>query len=478
MEYPIHEFMFSDDPEATMRGHLRAGIAERRLASSSAAHPGDRELRLLLVGYSGAHNTGADSRVAEIVRQLHTLYAGVELRIGLTTIGPSLPDALRGVEMEPISEYFPQFIHAACDRYDGILACEGSMFTSTFSDSLSAMMAGALGHAGVAGKLSVGYGGEAGAMSPALEDFVREHCAGSLLVARNRPSHERLAGLGLRVRLGADTAWTYRSPAPDQARAWLAEAGWDGNEPVLVVCPINPFWWPVKPDPGRAMRLQLQGQRSEAQYGAFSFHHESDAATRRYLAYLDGLAGAVRRYRRQRRVFPVIVGMEQLDARACRDLAERIDGKPPVLVAGEQPMDRLIGVLRQADLLASSRFHALVLSMPAGVPSCGIAMDGRIEHLLRARGPADLLLQADDAALEEKLCASLERLETEREAIREACLCMVAAELRRLGEMGRMLVEETARLYPNLPLIDAGADWRRYLPPLDEQLRGLIAGQA
>ena len=35
----------------------------------------------------------------------------------------------------------------------------------------------------------------------------------------------------------------------------MREAGWDGEKKVLAVCPINPFWWPVKPDLGKAAEL-------------------------------------------------------------------------------------------------------------------------------------------------------------------------------------------------------------------------------
>ena len=33
---------------------------------------------------------------------------------------------------------------------------------------------------------------------------------------------------------------------PSMASKVLRKAGWDGSTPVLVVCPINPFEWPVK----------------------------------------------------------------------------------------------------------------------------------------------------------------------------------------------------------------------------------------
>ncbi len=59
-------FMAGADPEAVFFEQCRALIAARRAAPRPQR--GDGPVRLLLVGYSGAGNTGADVRVAEIIR--------------------------------------------------------------------------------------------------------------------------------------------------------------------------------------------------------------------------------------------------------------------------------------------------------------------------------------------------------------------------------------------------------------------------
>ena len=41
-----------------------------------------------------------------------------------------------------------------------------------------------------------------------------------------------------------------RTLPADYGQKVLREAGWDGK-PVLVVCPINPFEWPVKASVGK-----------------------------------------------------------------------------------------------------------------------------------------------------------------------------------------------------------------------------------
>ncbi len=60
--------------------------------------------------------------------------------------------------------------------------------------------------------------------------------------------------------------------------------------------------------------------------------------------------------------------------------------------------------------MVSSRYHAMVTTMPGLVPSAGITMDERIRNLLRERGHEHLLLTVDDPDLEAKLLAVMETL--------------------------------------------------------------------
>ena len=47
---------------------------------------------------------------------------------------------------------------------------------------------------------------------------------------------------------------------------------------------------------------------------------------------------------------------------------------------------RLVSILRACHMMASSRYHGIVTSMPGLVPSAGITMDERIRNLMRERG--------------------------------------------------------------------------------------------
>src|SRR5690606_40324762 len=144
-------------------------------------------------------------------------------------------------------------------------------------------------------------------MSPALRDFVKKHCKHALVQCRNEPSREVLGRLGIRTTGGTDTAWTF-DPAPASVGEKLLRArGWDGEKKILVVCPINPFWWPVKPDLAKAAALATVGQYKSEHYRSFYFHHSSEEASRKYEAYIGGIAQAVRAFTRDRDIFTIMV---------------------------------------------------------------------------------------------------------------------------------------------------------------------------
>jgi hypothetical protein len=70
-------------------------------------------------------------------------------------------------------------------------------------------------------------------------------------------------------------------------------------------------------------------------------------------------------------------------------------------------------------MMVSSRFHAIVTSMPGLVASGGVTMDERIRNLMNDRGHPDLFLEVDEDDLGDKMLAMLRRLYDEGDKIAE-----------------------------------------------------------
>lgn len=348
------------------------------------------------------------------------------------------------------------------------------MFKSKFASALSTMMAGSLGMASAEGKLSVGYGAEAGAMTPALQQFVRTQCAHSLVICRNEPSRRLLEGMGIRTRSGTDTAWTFEPSPLERGRELLRAQGWDGAQPVLAACPINPFWWPTRPDLVKALAHKLGGQFGTEHYDSIYFHEWTTEAADKYEAYLAAFAAALNAFRDEAGVFTIVVGSEMLDRAACEDLNHRLARPAPLFVSDEYDMYDLVSVLRNCQLMASSRYHGIVTSMPAGVASVGVTMDERIENLMLDRGHPELLLRVEEPGLRDKLLDALRRLVAERERYAEEVKRYVPGQIKRMGQMGMDFADEVHRVYPDFPLPVRRRSWEHFVPRLSPALADLM----
>ena len=459
--------------EAWVSGLIELHKLEYVLGSGKPWKPGQK-LKLLFAGYNGTRNTGSDIRVEEIVRQMKTILGAENVACTVMTQNFDLTRGYFGDSAQVhLPDVFPPFLHHEVPKHDGVVACEGSMFKSKFANALTAMMVGSLGIAAARNKLSVAYGGEAGAMDPLLQKMCKRYCHNSLVITRNPESQQILGKLGVATELGTDTAWTFEPLGPEYGRKALCDAGWDGTTPVLAVCPINPFWWPVKPSLTKSIAHSLTGAYEKSYYRTIYFHRDGGDVETAYAKYLSAMADGVERYRKTRSVFPVMVGMEMLDRDACERVAAQIGGAP-IFASGELNMYELVSILRACDRLLASRFHAIVTSMPAGVASAGVTMDERIRNLMRERGHEHLLMEVNQPDLADRIVAALRALDAEADAVRYAMGKVVAKNLRMMARMGAYFEERVARQYPQFPIRGGVRGWEEYLPPLAPELKELL----
>ena len=434
--------------------------------------PGEK-LKLLFVGYNGTRNTGSDVRVEEILRQVRHILGADKIELSVTSMNLDFSRGyFGGTRQVNLPDVFPPFISREVPRHDGVVACEGSMFKSKFANALTTMMIGSLGIASATNRLSVGYGAEAGHMDKLLARMVRRYCGQSLVITRNEESMAVLRQLDVSTELGTDTAWTFEPAGPEYGQSALRAAGWDGVKPVLVVCPIDPFIWPVRPSLFKGAACALTGAYKESRYRTVYFHHWTQEARAAYEQYISALSRSVDAFRKKYGLMVVTVAMERLDAKACREMAARLGGVP-VFTSDEYDMYQLVSILRACHLMVSSRYHGIVTAMPALVPSAGVTMDERIRNLMRERGHENLLLNVDDVDLEEKLLVVMEALQKDAESIRDGIGKTVAKNLKMMARMGVYFEQHVARRYPEFPIRTGIYSWEDYLPPFSPRLRKL-----
>jgi polysaccharide pyruvyl transferase WcaK-like protein len=431
--------------------------------------PGEK-LRLLFAGYNGTRNTGSDVRVQEMLRQVRQVLGAGNVDFSVMTQDFNRSRGyFEGTRQVYLPDVFPPFLFREVRQNHGVIACEGSMFKSKFANALATMMIGSLGLASAENKLSLAYGAEAGHMDRLIEDMCARYVHDSLVITRNAESQMLLRELGISTELGTDTAWTFEPHPPEYARKTLREAGWDEKTPILALCPIHPFVWPVKASIAKYIARVTTGAYKESQYRTVYFHQSGEEVDAKYRRYISAFGKAAAAFRQRHRVFPVLVAMERLDAHACRSMLELLPGAP-VFTSDDYDMFQLVSILRAGSYMVSSRYHGIVTCMPSLVASAGVTMDERIRNLMRERGHEHLLVSVDDTELEPKLLQMMEALVREADSVREGIARTVVRNLKVMARMGIILEDAVRRTYPEFPLRSGVLSWEDYLPPLSKTL--------
>jgi len=414
-------------------------------------------------------------RVEEMLRQIRRIIGAENVDLSMMTFKfDRYRGYFEGTSQVRLPDIFPPFLANEVPKHHGVVACEGSMFKSKFANALATMMIGSLGIAAAENKLSIGYGAEAGHMDPLVAKMCGRYCKNSLVITRNNESRKILRELGVPTELGTDTAWTFEPLGAEYGRKALRDVGWDGKTPVLVVCPINPFEWPVKASVAKAALHSLTGAYNDSHYRGPYFHNAGPEADLAYQYYLTSIANAVAAFRQKKSVFVIMAATERMDARPCRRISEKLGGVP-ILTSDDYNMYELVSILRACRMMVSSRYHGIVTSMPALVPSAGITMDERIRNLMNERGHQELLMNVDDPDLEVRTLAALEILDRDSERIADGVARTTVRNLKLMARMGVYFEEEVQRRYPEFPTRRGEWSWEDYLPLMSNGLKELAA---
>lgn len=200
-------------------------LARLGICSYEEWQPGQK-LKLLLVGYNGADNTGSDVRTAAIAKQFKDLFGSDRIRITVMTLDAR---AVQGyfdedVDLLPFSSLFPLHIYRACSRHHAAVLCEGSTLKSTFANTLTLFMCAA-GIMAAQGKPCIAFGSEIGAMEPFLKTAAAVLCRRAYFITRTQASLTVLKRLGLQGHAGTDAAWLYgRAAETEEAERLLRQA--------------------------------------------------------------------------------------------------------------------------------------------------------------------------------------------------------------------------------------------------------------
>ena len=460
------------DPDRALERSVNALVeiaaARYPLDPGASWQPG-APLRLLLAGRAGADDLGADLRLDEAARLLRHLL-GDDLELTTLTLDPQRSRGqLRGVRQLALSGLAPRDLMAAVHGVHGVIACDDATAGSREALARAALTIGALGFADAEHKLAATLGTEFGHLPPTLGALLQRRGGRACLLVRDPASIDRLSPLELPAEPGTVTGWAFEPAADAVGRHLLREAGWDGDAPVVLVCPAAMARPAAPTDLVGAIERALLGDLGGRAPGVAADPPATAALALREATSLRATAEALERLALRRGVFVALVALTPADRAPCEAVAAHLARRPPVFASAELDLGAAVSLLRQASVLVAGREGALVATMPALVPSVGLVGEPRVRALMAERGQPELALEAGDPLLADHLHTTLERLLDDPAPTADAIADAVVAQLGLLGHMGQLLVEHVRARHPERPLRPElglhGTPWD-HLPPL------------
>jgi polysaccharide pyruvyl transferase WcaK-like protein len=376
--------------------------------------------RVLLIGYSGANNTGAEALLQVDIEDVRAVF-GEE---AVLTV-PALKDpanlrrylhegpTLRIVRMPSI---FLSATRRLVREHDIVLLVEGSAYMDSWTSALLWYFLWATRCADREGKPCLAYAVDAGQLRPRNQRLVRRWAnTTELIVTRSRAAADRLRRWGVTAPLEstADNAFNFEPRQED--RDW-ANAIWpELDRPPVGIAAVDFSRWPVVIRPwGRA----------EDRY-RWPYYFSTSSARRRASGELArGYARLADRMIERHERSVALICMEELDepfARAIhREMAH--PERAGVFSSREHDASRMTALLRSLGVLVTSRYHASVLSLPEGVPQVAVGHDLRLRTLYEELGLDDAFFAVDDPGMFDGITNAVERLLRDPATVRDRLL--------------------------------------------------------
>ena len=340
--------------------------------------------RILLIGYSGANNTGAEALLQADIEDLRAVFGEDAL---LTVPALKDPDNLRrylheGPALRIVA--MPSLFLAATRRlvreHDLVVLVEGSAYMDTWTSALLWYFLWATRCAHREGKPCLAYAVDAGELRSLNRRLVRRLASTTdLIVTRSEAAAERLRAWGVTAPIDstADNAFTFEPRGID--REWARIRWLEDERPPLGLAAVDFSRWPVV--------IRPWGRRENRYRWPYYF---SDSPARR-----DARAALARRYARlaDRAIAehdrPVaLLCMEELDEPIARAIRAEMAHPERARVFSSRELDasRMTALLQSLGALVTSRYHASVLSLAAAVPQLAVGHDLRLRTLFGELG--------------------------------------------------------------------------------------------
>lgn len=255
------------------------------------------------------------------------------------------------------------------------------------------------------GKPVVAYSVDVGEIkSSNLAKACREIDKTSLIIVRNYGAAQRLKkwGIAAPIEVTADSAFTYN---PDPVFENVSDDEWPQAKGKMIGFALIDFYcWPVV--------KRLWGRQKDCYKWPYYFSR-SEARKNSTLEVAKGFAMEAERIIKKYDCYIALICMEELDEPFARLVQSfiNIKNRTKIFSSSHYNASQMTYLLRNLNLLVSSRYHACVLSMQAGIPMIAVGHDLRLEELFREIGiKEDYFISCGDKKLFELLSIHIDKL--------------------------------------------------------------------
>lgn len=344
----------------------------------------NEDARVLLVGYNGANNVGAEARVVRAIDDVRAVM-GPRARITVPTL--NVANTRRYVHGDPyvnlvgIPTVYFRAMHQLVRRHDLILLVEGSVYMDTWSSLLLwyFLWPTRLSHA--YGKPCLAYAVDVGAASAANQRHIRREASKTdLIITRTKAAAETLRRWGVTapIEVTADIAVDFPVDPADEgllAREWRAAA--EGGTVGLAMVDFYRFPVAIRP----------WGRRSDRYRWPFYFAHTDEV--RRDSQLLDsGYTALVDRLTETHARRVAFLCMEELDGAIAQRVraSVRHPEQTRIFSARDHNASQMTALVRDLDLLITARYHGSVLALAGLHPQIAFGHDLRLKSLYEELG--------------------------------------------------------------------------------------------
>ena len=349
--------------------------------------------KILLVGYNGANNTGAEAKLLAIIKEVRSVI-GPDACITV----PSLNEAnLRRYLKEgptlKIKSVRPSIffwdIRKLVKENDLIMLVEGSCYMDTWGSALLWFYLLATRYARSMGKPCIAYSVDVGSASRFNEWLIRREASKTdLILARTQKAADRLKNWKIKapIEVTADNAFAFH---PEPSEAGLLHRVWPEASHVVGIAAEDIYRWPVVIRPWGPKEFCYR-------WPYYYTHTRASLEKTRLLA--DVLAVQADEIIEDYGKSVALLSMEGLDAtfaNKVQSLMKHAD-KTKVFTSSDYNASQMTSILRSLELLVTSRYHAGVLSLANHVPQTAIGHDLRIKDLYSDLGIEKFFVDHED----------------------------------------------------------------------------------